>query len=842
VAGASRLAVLFLALADLAVFADVLSPWGESVPAGGDVEVHGRLYEFAARHLARGELPLWNPHLFSGTPALGNPNAMMLYPPTLLSVVLPLPAAITLSTVLHTFLAGIFTYLWTARRGLHPLGGVLAASMVSLGGPFFARIYAGHLSVLAAMAWSPLVLLAADEIVRAPSARWVAVGALALAMQILGGHPQYVFCSLLAAGLSVLLQLPAASRRTRTLGAFASMLVWGAALAAVAIVPLADALRQDVRAGSLRFGEASEFSLTWSALLMLLVPHFYGQGTWTDYWGDWLYWEMTPFVGIVGLAAAVYGALRGDGRRRRFAGLLAIAFLVLALGSNTPLFGLLYRWVPPFDRMRSSARSLFHFGLFTAMLAAVGVDALLRDRRPCRPLVAALLAAALGLTALAGWIWTAVSGPAGPTRADIEAVLRLPAEQREARIGEMAHGDATRAERLRRAARAWDLVVRAPDPAARDRASQEYASQYVGAMSVDRWQDLRAWLVGTKGYSRALQDWADPAAARREAHAAIPRLLVAAVVCAAAALMLRRAPWATNAVVGLVCIGIAEMLGYAWSSRTSFDLRHFHRASLAAFFQAHPGDYRVHDQTVPNSAISVGSQDIWGYDPFVSARYADYMASTQGPDRRSGASFVHIDRPHRSFAMLRLQYVLAEEDDRVRVVAGPAQMAPPLPRVGLMRRYEVHAGRDAVLAALDSPGWDPARTVILESEPRPAPDPAGDGTVTIRDESTDHLTIEADLDAPAILLVTDAYSEGWRATPVDADGPQQRYEVLPANYVLRAVPLAAGRHRIRMEFVPAYFRVGLTASLGALAALMIVGGSALSGRRARRPARPDAPP
>src|SRR4030095_10346453 len=108
-------------------------------------------------------------------------------------------------------------------------------------------------------------------------------------------------------------------------------------------------------------------------------------------------------------------------------------------------------------------------------------------RPPCRALVAALLAAALGLTALAGWIWTAVSGPAGPTRGDIEAVLRLPAAPREARIRGMGQGDAPGGGRLRRAARAWDLVVRAPDPAARDRASQEYASQYVGAMSVDRW-------------------------------------------------------------------------------------------------------------------------------------------------------------------------------------------------------------------------------------------------------------------------------------------------------------------------------------------------------------------
>jgi hypothetical protein len=159
------------------------------------------------------------------------------------------------------------------------------------------------------------------------------------------------------------------------------MLAWGAALAAVQSVPIADALRENSRGDSLAFGAAAEFSMNWSALLQLLVPHFYGHGVGADFWGDWLYWETTPFVGIVGLALAGYGAVYGDGRRRRCAGLLALLFLALALGSNTPLFGVLYESIPPFDRLRASARALFHFGLFVAMLAAVGVDELFRGRR-----------------------------------------------------------------------------------------------------------------------------------------------------------------------------------------------------------------------------------------------------------------------------------------------------------------------------------------------------------------------------------------------------------------------------------------------------------------------------
>jgi hypothetical protein len=47
---------------------------------------------------------------------------------------------------------------------------------------------------------------------------------------------------------------------------------------------------------------------------------------------------------------------------------------------------------------------------------------------------------------------------------------------------------------------------------------------------------------------------------------------------------------------------------------------------------------------------------------------------------------------------------------------------------------------------------------MLETTPDPAPAPTIEpGTVKLVNSSTDHLTIEADLPAPAILLITDPY-------------------------------------------------------------------------------------
>jgi uncharacterized membrane protein YfhO len=56
-------------------------------------------------------------------------------------------------------------------------------------------------------------------------------------------------------------------------------------------------------------------------------------------------------------------------------------------------------------------------------------------------------------------------------------------------------------------------------------------------------------------------------------------------------------------------------------------------------------------------------------------------------------------------------------------------------------------------------------------------------------------------------LITDAYSNGWRARPLEGSA-QRAYDVLPANYVLRAIPLSQGHHHILVEYAPIGFRVG----------------------------------
>jgi len=103
-----------------------------------------------------------------------------------------------------------------------------------------------------------------------------------------------------------------------------------------------------------------------------------------------------------------------------------------------------------------------------------------------------------------------------------------------------------------------------------------------------------------------------------------------------------------------------------------------------------------------------------------------------------------------------------------------------------------------------APSFDPARQVNPRIRPGPCAGAGGEPRSRGGGESesdTDRLVIRADTPAPAILLVTDDYAAGWRARPLPGS-VQSRYDVMPANYCLRAMPLKAGHHEIMMEYRP----------------------------------------
>jgi hypothetical protein len=220
----------------------------------------------------------------------------------------------------------------------------------------------------------------------------------------------------------------------------------------------------------------------------------------------------------------------------------------------------------------------------------------------------------------------------------------------------------------------------------------------------------------------------------------------------------------------------------------------------------------------PYLAMAAGLDDIWGEDPMILGRYARLLARTQGTDPDAMLITPVLRTMSPLFGMLRLRFVVQVTPGRMSV--GPTNL-PELPRATLMNDWKV-LPTDQVLAALMDPAFEPARTVLLESDPGLAPAPASErGTVSVTTISTDEIEIRADAPAPAVLLVTDTYSAGWTATAL-AGSSQGSYRIMPANYALRAIPLTAGTHQIRLAYRPRAFAIGAWISLFSLVVLAVL--------------------
>jgi hypothetical protein len=752
---------LGLLVLTLAAFFDLLFLVDDTVLSGVNSDlatqfVHWRGFGFG--EIAMGNLPLWNPHIYSGAPFLAGFQSALLYPLNVLYIVLPLAKAINWGIALHAFLGGLFFYLWALKRGLHPLACFLAGAEFIFCAPYFLHIYAGHLPNLCTMIWAPLLFLAIDGAVERPAAKWCLLGILAVAMQILAGHIQYVYYTGIAAVIYLAVRLPGTAERMKALACF--FLFYGGAviLAAAQLLPGIEAGRDTLRGVGVPYEFAAMFSFPPENLITWVAPAFFGDMVHFPYWGRWYLWEMSLFVSVTGFLLALYAVVFRQGRERFIPAAMAGILLLLAMGSYLPWFGLLYASLPGFDTFRGVSKFVFQATLFVILLSAMGLDSLIRDGLRKRWQIVSTLGAAAVLSLVLGLaMWQSSLSPAGWWAQGMRGMFNT---------------------------------------------GQSYLAEGIFA---NRLFILKA------GEFAALS------------------LAVLAVTCACiAAIVLMRISNFRKASL-LVGLAVLELFCAGLYGRETFRLAAAYPGDMMALFNERAGEHRILNPYNPNLAMTAGWRDVWGYDPLIPRRYGELMAYMQQVDItqivRNDLQF----RYHPLLKMLGCRYMLTPVEGRIALAELTGDL---MPRAVLVGQWTVESDRDRAFAILGQPGFDPRRLVVLEKEPKLAAGKASGspGSVRVTESSTDHLTIEADVNEAAILVVTDNYTDGWRAVPLEGSASDV-YEIIPANHTLRGVPLVPGHHRIRMEYRPASFVTGVWLSLAGFAAWLAVAGALLWRRR-----------
>jgi hypothetical protein len=283
---------------------------------------------------------------------------------------------------------------------------------------------------------------------------------------------------------------------------------------------------------------------------------------------------------------------------------------------------------------------------------------------------------------------------------------------------------------------------------------------------------------------------------------------LALLAAGAALFLIKRWPFVRFAVPGLL---ILEMLGFAAGQVTTAHLSDAMPEGLRRFVAEHPGDYRVLNLSSPNNGFLLGAADLWGDNPTVLRRYAEFVTLSQGGDLNHITQNVAFGKIDPVYAILRLRYTFVPYSKAIGVMES---RVAPLPRLLLMDDWRLLEGRDAILSAMRDPSFDPRKTLLMESEPDPRPQAGVMGSASLISALPDALEIEVDTDKPALLLITDLYDSNWHAEALPGS-VQQSYRLMAADYILRGVPLMAGHHRLRVVYSPTAFPVGVGISAAA---------------------------
>ncbi len=762
------IALLFLTLPFLA-FPELI--WGGKTLYWTDLSwIHYPRHIFAASEWLAGRVPLWDPYEDTGIPLLAESQVGVLYPFSLLFLSSLSPSLeLSLFIMLHFPLAAFFTVLLARSMGLSWAAAAVAGLAYGFGGFLMGQV--PNLNIMTGAAWLPLILYGVIQTIRQRSRLMALLAGLPLALQIFTSQPQIVFYTLVMMVSYGAYRLPVdffsgmgpVSQKLKyaahTLLLLAVVIIAGLLLAAPQLLPTLELQQLSVRSQERGFEFLTENSLPPAMWLNLLLPGAFGNNV-VGFEGGDPFQEDFIYAGFISLVLVFFAWPQRRKRDALFFVFLLIGAGLLAAGQYTPLYQTVIQYLPGFDLFRIPSRWLMGVNLALAVLAGLGMDAVLQRSVSRRAL--AILIGMLVLLVVGGLIW----------RFSVEPQHKLT----QAILDKAFTFDEIYRQRL------WpSFLVGLSTPAA-----------LLGVNII-----LTVALFSLYAFRRL----------SRQSFAILLILVLALELAAAGGTTInptKPAEWWQE-----LSGGAQYVLDNAGEARVFPLGMGSEAAAVSHLGQYFPSVYRVRSAGGHGSSLLMAR-----YNTFL--HEADPVQAIQVVGAKYLLTLGQMGADVAATYPLVYSEAASDEMGASFVYENPN----PLPRAFIVHDVVPANSPEEALGYLQGRSINPAETVVLETDaelPAPAAPPEGvTGTATIIDENPQMIRLKANLTADGYLVLLDTFYPGWVATVDGTPTPIYR-----ANTIGRAVLVPAGEHEIVFSYKPISFRMGVWLSVGVLVTLGI---------------------
>ena len=324
--------------------------------------------------LKNGNVPLWNPYNFSGSPLLANYQSQVFYPLTFLYYVMPQISAWTSMVLLQPILGTIFMYLFSSEIGLSAGAAMLTALLFNFSS--FANVWMEFTTVWHTILWLPLLLYLIERAAKQQKLHVIQqlLFIFALFCTITGGHPQDCINTCIFLIIYAILRIG-----IKKIWSYFFLFIFPFLLAAPQLFPTVELFRNSARVAHDYQGIIHNMLVQWWQLPLLAVQEVFGNpATKSNITGDYI--GKTLSVGVAGFFFALAAlCIRIKSWHKKY--FTYSALIILLITVRTPLTELLYRYPWPVLSTGTPTRILFILMLSLSMLAGFGFDAIRLNKK-----------------------------------------------------------------------------------------------------------------------------------------------------------------------------------------------------------------------------------------------------------------------------------------------------------------------------------------------------------------------------------------------------------------------------------------------------------------------------